>query len=101
MDDVDPISPEEAAVMAVVIDMVEPDTAITADNLHRQLVAEMSDPPSLHDVRSALEILRLPDLNFRPGESSAAVLDRMRAMLERAENPPPVDLQQYLGNQPY
>ncbi|MFD4457721.1 hypothetical protein [Nocardia sp. NPDC058480] len=87
--------------MAAVIDAIEPDTSITAEHLHRHLVAEMSDPPSLVDVRSALAILRMPNLTYRPGESSAAVLDRMRAMLDRAENPPTVDLQQYLGNLPY
>ncbi|MEV4155385.1 hypothetical protein AB0J48_20380 [Nocardia salmonicida] len=99
--DGDPLSTDEAAIMATVIDMIEPDTAITAEHLHRLLVAEMSDPPSLTDVRSALEILRMPHLKFQPGESSAAVLDRMRALLDRAENPPAVDLQQYLRNEPY
>lgn len=87
--------------MVAVIDVVEPDTAITAEHVHRQLVAETSDPPSLTDVQNALAILRMPHLAYQPGESSAAVLDRMRALLGRAENPPPTDIQQYLGNQPY
>ncbi|MFD3594351.1 hypothetical protein ACFWU5_16630 [Nocardia sp. NPDC058640] len=100
MDD-DPISADEATIMAAVIDMIEPDTAFTAEQLHRQLVAEMSEPPGLHDVRSALEILRMPHVEFRPGESSVAVLGRMRTMLDRARNPPPTDLDRYLGNLPY
>ncbi|MFD4438962.1 hypothetical protein ACFWPK_04190 [Nocardia sp. NPDC058519] len=101
MDDGDPISPDEAALMAAVIDAIEPDTAITAEHLHRHLVAEISDPPSLVDVRSALAILRMPHVGYRPGESSAAVLDRLRDMLHHAEHPPTVDLDHYLGNLPY
>ncbi|MFD4442551.1 hypothetical protein ACFWPK_22550 [Nocardia sp. NPDC058519] len=100
MDD-DPISSEEAAIMAAVIDAIEPDTSITAEHLHQQLVAEMADPPTLADVQSALAILRMPHLGYTPGESATAVLDRMRALLDRAENPPAVDLDQYLGNLPY
>ena len=99
--DGDPISTDEAAILIAVIDVIQPDSSITAKDLHRQLSAEMSDPPSLHDVQSALEILLMPHVAFQPGESSAAVLARMRAMLQRAANPPSVDLQQYLGNLPY
>lgn len=101
MDDGDPIAPDEAAIMVAVIDIIAPDTAIAAEHLHRLLMAEMSEPPSLTDVRTALEILRMPHLDYRPGESSAAVLSRMRELLDRAENPPAPDLQQYLGNLPY
>ncbi len=74
--------------MAVVIDLIEPDTDVTAEHLHRQLEATMEDPPSLADVRTALEILRMPHLGYRPGESSTVVLDRMRDMLDQAETPP-------------
>jgi hypothetical protein len=61
----------------------------------------MADPPSLHDVRSALDILRMEHVGYTPGEPSTAVLDRMREMLQRAANPPSVDLEQYIGNLPY
>ncbi|MFC9966361.1 hypothetical protein ACFVH4_19200 [Nocardia ignorata] len=88
----DPISTEEAAIMIAVIDMIEPDTALTAEHIHQQLVAEMSDPPTLGDVRNAVAILQMPHLGYRPGESSTEVLDRMRAMLDRAEPTRVVDL---------
>ncbi|MFF2397427.1 hypothetical protein [Nocardia sp. NPDC058114] len=81
------------------IDQIEPDTDITADNVHRGLVAESSDPPSLRDVRAVLDILAMPHVGFTPGESAAAVLNRMRHLLEIAESPPPpLD---YRSDKPY
>lgn len=73
--------------MAVIIDHIEPDQPLTAEQLHRLLVSEVADPPSLRDVKNALAILAMPDVKYRPGESSAAVLDRMRDMLAGAETP--------------
>ncbi|MFC9871753.1 hypothetical protein [Nocardia salmonicida] len=98
-EDGDPIPAEQAAIVALVIDQIEPDTDITAENVHRRLVAETSNPPSLRDVRAVLDILAMPHVGFTPGESSAAVLNRMRDMLEAAESPPlPLD---YWSDQPY
>ncbi|MEV4158464.1 hypothetical protein AB0J48_36145 [Nocardia salmonicida] len=85
-DDGDPIPAEQAAIVALVIDQIEPDTDITAENLHRALAAEMADPPSLHEVRTVLDILAMAHVGFTPGESSADVLNRMRAMLDAAQN---------------
>ncbi|MEV0769585.1 hypothetical protein [Nocardia salmonicida] len=88
-DDGDPIAAEQAAILAVVIDQIEPDTDLTAENVHRRLVAESSNPPSLRDVRGVLDILAMLHVGFTPGESSAAVLNRLRDMLTAAKNPPP------------
>ncbi|MEV6219879.1 hypothetical protein [Nocardia sp. NPDC051833] len=84
----DPISPEEAAMMALIIDLIEPDTDVTVDRLHAQLEALMEDPPSRHDVENALAILRMPHVRYQPGEPSDEVLGRMRDMLAEAETPP-------------
>lgn len=84
--------------MAVIIDHIEPDQPLTADQLHRLLVAEVADPPSLRDVKNALAILAMPHVAYRPGESSAVVLDRMRDMLAAAEapgEPPPSTYYRY------
>ena len=70
-DDGDPIPAEQAAIVALVIDQIEPDTDITAEDVHRGLVAESSNPPSLRDVRAVLDILAMPHVGFTPGESSA------------------------------
>lgn len=86
-------------IVALVIDQIEPDTDITAENVHRGLVADSSNPPSLQDVRAVLDILAMPHVGFTPGESSAAVLKRMRDMLEVAESPhQPLD---FWSNEPY
>ena len=98
-DDGDPIPAEQAAIVALVIDQIEPDTDITAENLHRALVADIVDPPSLREVRTVLDILAMPHVGFSPGESSAAVLNRMRDMLEDAESPPPPLV--FRGDEPY
>ncbi|MFI6220094.1 hypothetical protein ACIBEH_06030 [Nocardia salmonicida] len=98
-EDGDPIPAEQAAIVALVIDQIEPDTDITAENLHRALAAESTNPPSLREVRTVLDILAMPHVGFTPGESSAAVLKRMRDMLEVAESPPsPLD---HWNNEPY
>ncbi|MFF0546974.1 hypothetical protein ACFYTF_29470 [Nocardia thailandica] len=92
-EDDDPIPAEQAAVMAVVIDHIEPDRPLTAEQLHALLVAEVAEPPSPADVRDALAILSMPHVGYRPGEPSAVVLERMRDMLDEAESgPPPIDL---------
>jgi hypothetical protein len=41
----------------------------------------------MDEIQTVLAILRMPHLRYQPGESSAEVLDRMREMLRRAENP--------------
>lgn len=67
--------------MVAVIDHLDPDGAVTAEGLYQRLVAEMACAPSLHEVRTALEILAMPHLGFTPGETSGPVLERMRIML--------------------
>lgn len=97
----DPISKQDAEVIAAVVDHIDPDTPLTDQQLHRAVGADLDPPPTLREVRTVLAILKMPHLDYQPGEPSGAVLDRMRAMLQRAENPPAVDLQSFLGNLPY
>ncbi|TDP29849.1 hypothetical protein DFR75_112118 [Nocardia ignorata] len=95
----DPISQEDAEIIAAVVDHIDPDTPLTDEQLQQVLAVELDPPPTLRAIRTVLAILRMPHVQYRPGEPSAAVLDRMRTMLEDAEtNPPPPD---YLGNMPY
>ncbi|WP_278265773.1 hypothetical protein [Nocardia sp. AG03] len=87
MDDgeADPIRPELAAIMIAVIDHIDPETAVTPEGLYQRLVAEMASAPSLHEVRTALDILSAPHLAYTHGEPSGPVLDRIRLMLTDSE----------------
>lgn len=86
-DDEDPISPVAAELVAVIVDQIEPDSQLTAELLH-YIVSDLLDPPpTMGEVEAVLDILRMPHVQYRPGESSAVVLARIREMLATAERP--------------
>ncbi len=88
-DDEDPISPVAAELITVIVDQIEPDSQLTTELLHYIVSDLMDPPPTMPEVEAILEILRMPHVRYRPGEPSAAVLDRIREMLTRAERPKP------------
>lgn len=87
MADDDPISPAAAEVIAAVVDHIDPDSPLTDEQLFYILEAELDPPPTMDEIQDILAILRMPHLRYQPGESSDAVLDRMRQILTRAEKP--------------
>lgn len=80
----DPISAADAEVIAAVVDHIDPDSPLIDEQLYYILEAELDAPPTMDEIQAVLAILRMPHLRYQPGESSAAVLGRMRAMLGRA-----------------
>ena len=83
------IPPNAAALIAAIIELIDPDSPMSDEQLHRALALELDPPATLAEVRSVLAMLATPRLEYRPGESAAAVLDRMRDLLDAASDPPP------------
>lgn len=83
------IPPEAAALIAAVVELIDPDSPMSDEQLHRALAGEHNPAPTLAEVRNVLAMLATPRLEYRPGESAAGVLDRMRDLLDEATAPPP------------
>lgn len=84
----DPIDPVAAELIAAIVDQIEPDSQLTAELLH-YLVSDLRDPPpTMYEVEAVLDILRMPHVQYRPGEDAKMVLDRIREMLTAAEQRP-------------
>ncbi|MEV6360573.1 hypothetical protein [Nocardia asteroides] len=70
--------------------MIDPDTPMTAEQLHRALAGELNPPATLAEVGNVLAMLAAPRLEYRPGEAAAAVLERMCDLLNEVNAPPPI-----------